>query len=101
VLIEQQGWPAEDLPSERSLRRILNRMNDQLKKIQKGRPLKKSQDTDAVFDNVQAVKAAARADTETREVSADTRAKVPRGDYSRGGKNTDRIGRPAAQGVGP
>ena len=38
ALIEHKHWRAEDLPSERSLRRILNRMNYRLKRIQKGRP---------------------------------------------------------------
>jgi hypothetical protein len=89
ALIEQKGWRDEDLPSERSLRRIMNRMNYRLKRIQKGRPLKKTKETDAVFENVQAVKAASRDDPETLEISADTKAKVAIGDYSRGGKNTD------------
>jgi hypothetical protein len=90
ALIEQQGWSAADVPSERSLRRILNRMNYRLKRIQKGKPLKKTGDTDAIFENVNAVRAAARSDPETLEISADTKAKVAIGDYSRGGKNPDR-----------
>ena len=101
ALIEQKGWPDEDLPAERSLRRILNRMNYRLKRIQKGRPLKKKKDPNAIFENVQAVKAASRADPETLEISADTKAKVALGDYSRGGKNTDRLGRKTRPGVGP
>jgi hypothetical protein len=91
ALIDQKGWREDDLPAERTLRTILNRMNYRLKRIQKGRPLKKTKDTDAIFENVQAVKAASRDDPETLEISADTKAKVAIGDYSRGGKNTDRI----------
>ena len=91
ALIEHKNWREEDLPSERSLRRILNRMNYRLKRIQKGRPLKKTEDTDAIFENVNTVRAAARDDPETLEISADTKAKVAIGDYSRGGKNTDRL----------
>ena len=89
-LIDQKGWRDEDLPAERTLRTILNRMNYRLRRIQKGRPLKKTQDTDAIFENVRTVKAAARDDPETLEISADTKAKVAIGDYSRGGKNADR-----------
>ena len=89
ALIEQKGWRAEDLPAERTLRTILNRMNYRLKRIQKGRPLKKTKETDAIFENVQTVKAASREDPETLEISADTKAKVAIGDYCRGGKNTD------------
>ena len=91
ALIEHKNWRDEDLPSERSLRRILNRMNYRLKRIQKGRPLKKTKNTDAIFANVNTVRAAARDDPETLEISADTKAKVAIGDYSRGGKNTDRL----------
>lgn len=91
ALIHDKGWPPEDVPAERTLRTILNRMGYRLKRIQKGRPLKKTKDTDAIFENVQAVKAAARDDRNTLEISADTKAKVAIGDYSRGGKNTDRL----------
>lgn len=91
ALIEQKGWSEQDVPSERSLRRILNRMNYRLKRIQKGKPLKKTPDTDAIFENLNAVRAAARGDAETLEISADTKAKVAIGDYSRGGKNPDRF----------
>lgn len=38
ALIVQKGWREEDLPAERTLRTILNRMNYRLKRIQKGRP---------------------------------------------------------------
>lgn len=99
-LIEEKDWKAEELPAGRSMRRILNRMGYRLKKIQKGRPLKKTEHTDAIFENVQAVKAAARADPQTLEISGDTKAKVAIGDYSRGGKNTDRIRRQGRQRVG-
>jgi hypothetical protein len=34
-----KGHPLEQLPSERTLRDILNRMNYRLKRIQKGKPL--------------------------------------------------------------
>jgi len=89
--LADRGWNDDDIPPDRSMRRILNRMNFRLKKIRKGRPLKKNENTDAIFENVQAVKAASRDAPETLEISADTKAKVAIGDYSRGGKNTDRI----------
>jgi len=86
ALIEEKGYRQEDVPAERTLRDILNRMNYRLKRIQKGRPLKKTKETDAIFENVAAVKAASRGDPATLEISADTKAKVAIGDYSRGGK---------------
>ena len=42
------------------MRSILNRKNYRLKRIQKGKPLKKTKDTDAIFANVNEVKAQAR-----------------------------------------
>jgi hypothetical protein len=88
-----KGYSQEELPSERTLRDILNRMNYRLKRIQKGRPLKKTAETDAIFANVKGVQEQARNDPETLEISMDTKAKVGLGDYARGGKNQDRRGR--------
>jgi len=95
-----KGYRAEDLPAERTLRDILNRMNYRLKRIQKGKPLKKTKDTDAIFANVAAVKAEAHGEAETLEISMDTKAKVALGDYSRGGKNPDQCGGRSDEGMG-
>ena len=85
-----KGHPQEELPRERTLRDILNRLNYRLKRIQKGKPLKKTQETDAIFANVKQVQKQVRDDPETLEISVDTKAKVALGDYARGGKNPDR-----------
>jgi hypothetical protein len=85
-----RGYGDEELPAERTLRDILNRMNYRLKRIQKGKPLKKTDETDAIFANVKAVRAQVRGDPKTLEISVDTKAKVALGDYARGGKNPDR-----------
>src|SRR3954470_17252806 len=71
-----KGHPEAGLPAERTMRDILNRMNYRLKRIQKGKPLKKTEETDAIFANVQAVREAAREDPEALEISIDTKAKV-------------------------
>jgi Rhodopirellula transposase DDE domain len=84
-----KGHAAEELPKERTLRDILNRMNYRLKRIQKGKPLKKTKDTDAIFANIKEVRKQVREDPETLEISMDTKAKVGLGDYARGGKNPD------------
>lgn len=93
ALVDQKGYDVADLPAERTMRDILNRMNYRLKRIQKGKPLKKTEDTDAIFANVQTAKREARSDDETLEISVDTKAKVALGEYSRGGKNPDRLPR--------
>jgi hypothetical protein len=66
------------LPGERTIRDILNRMNYRLKRIQKGKPLKKTKDTDAIFDNVKAARLKYADASETLEISVDTKAKVSR-----------------------
>jgi hypothetical protein len=91
ALIDQKGYHERNLPSERTFRAILNRMNYRLKRIRKAKPLKKTEETDAIFDNVHAVRAEARSDPETLEISMDSKAKVDLGDYSRGGKKPERL----------
>lgn len=89
ALIEK-GHAEAELPSERTIRDILNRMNYRLKRIQKGKPLKKTEETDPIFANVKEVREQSRNDPEVLEISMDTKAKVSLGDYVRGGKNPDR-----------
>ncbi len=83
------GYSKKEVPSERTMRDILNRMNYRLKRLQKGKPLKKTKDTDAIFENVKAVRTEAEADPETLEISIDTKTKVKLGEYDLGGKNTN------------
>jgi Rhodopirellula transposase DDE domain len=65
-------------------------MNDRLKRIQKGKPLRKTEQTDALFTNVAAVREQARDQPETLEIAMDTKARVALGAYVRGGNNPDR-----------
>lgn len=83
----KRGYHEKQLPSERTLRDILNRMNYRLKRIQKGKPLKKTEETDSIFANVHAAREIYRDDSETLEISVDTKAKVSLGEYVLGGKN--------------
>ena len=101
ALHTEKGYAYEALPKERTLRDILNRMNYRLQRIQKGKPLKKTKDTDAIFANVQAVRQEAQDDPETLEISIDTKAKLPVGEYVRGGKKPDQPGRKGCAGLGP
>jgi len=100
ALQSSKGYRAEELPSERTMRDILNRMNYRLKRIQKGKPLRKTKETDAIFANVHAVRHEGRDDPETLEISIDTKAKVNVGEYCRGGKNPDRRDRKGREGLG-
>lgn len=86
----ERGRAEDAVPAVRTLRDILDRMNYRLKRIKKGKPLKKIPETDAIFANVSAARQEAKGDPRTLEISIDTKAKVAVGDYSRGGKNPDR-----------
>jgi hypothetical protein len=100
ALLNKKGYADKDLPKERTLRVILNRLNYRLKRIQKAKPLRKPKETDAIFANVAAVREECRDDPEILEISIDTKAKVSEGDYSRGGKNPDRFGGQDPEGLG-
>lgn len=95
-----KGYQEDQLPSERTLRDILNRMNYRLKRIQKGKPLKKTEETDAIFGNVHAARQEYHDDPETLEISVDTKAKVSLGEYALGGKNKNRQRRQRHQRLG-
>lgn len=86
ALIQQEGYASEDLPATRTLRTILNRLNYRLRRVQKSRPAKKIQETDAIFANVRQVNEAADASPECLRISTDCKATVDLGDYSRGGQ---------------
>ncbi len=96
ALIEEKGFSDKQLPGVRTLQRILNRLGYRLKRIQKTKPLKKIEETAAIFANVQARHEEASNDPETLEISIDTKAKVNLGEYSRDG-----VTRSAADGDTP
>jgi transposase len=100
LLQSQKGYAVDDLPAERTLRKVLNRLGYRLKRIQKAKPLKKTEQTDAIFANVAVVRQQAGAAPETLEISMDAKAKVNEGDYCRGGKNPDGRGRHDGAGLG-
>lgn len=97
--LQKNGYAKADLPSERTMRDMLNRMNYRLKRIRKGKPLKKTPQTNAIFANVKAVKEEVKP-PDTLEISVDTKAKVDQGDYARGGKNPDGRRRHGSDGMG-
>jgi hypothetical protein len=86
ALEDRKGYTPDRLPSERTLRDVLNRLGYRLKRIQKAKPLKKTKDTDAIFANVAACRRQYQDDPETLSISVDAKAKVNEGEYSRGGK---------------
>ncbi len=85
-LIEINKFTTEQLPTERTINNILNRLDYKLRRVAKVKPLKKKEETDIIFDNVRKVNKEVDNDPEALRVSIDTKAKVNIGDFSRGGK---------------
>ena len=69
------------------MRRKLTAMGFNPTKVLKSKPLKKIKETDAIFEAVHRINAAAEADEGTVRISIDTKTTVPIGNLSRGGKS--------------
>lgn len=90
ALIEHKGYRDEDLPSERTIGRILNRLGFRLRRVQKTKPLKKIKETDAIFKNVERANRDADEDPNCLRISFDSKAKLKIGELSRGGKSREK-----------
>ena len=86
ALIDDKGWANEDLPCEKTIGNILNRLGYRLRRVQKAKPLKKVRETDAIFANVHQENQASDARPDSLRISIDTKAKVKVGELSRGGE---------------
>ena len=87
----ETGKCQENSFSNSSLNNILNSMDYGLKKVQKTKPLKKIEETDAIFDNVNKKKEEGFKDNKMVMISIDTKDKVLLGPFSRNGKNRIQI----------
>jgi len=85
ALIDDKGYTDEELPTERTISNLLNRINIKLRRVQKTKPLKKIEETDAIFANINKINQAADNDPHILRISIDTKAKVSIGQLSRGG----------------
>lgn len=89
-LIETEKYNEKSF-SNSYLNNLVNQMGYNLKKVQKTKPLKKIDETDAIFENVHQKKEEAISDEKTVLISLDTKDKVLLGPFSRGGKNRIQI----------
>ncbi len=90
ALIEQKGYRDEDLPSEGTMGTMLNRMGYRLRRVQKTKPLKRLEETDAIFENVYRINAESDARKDSLRISIDAKAKLKIGGFSRGGASRGR-----------
>lgn len=85
TLITEKNWTDKDLPCEKTIGTILNRLGYCLRRVQKAKPLKKIPETDAIFDNLIKINKASDLREDSLRISIDTKAKVDLCDSSRGG----------------
>lgn len=81
------GRYKEKFISKSKLASLLNEMGYNLKKVKRNKPLKKIEETDAIFKNVHKKKEEAMKDKNNGLISVDTKDKVLIGSYSRKGKS--------------
>ena len=86
-LIKQYGYKEQELPSSRTLNTIVNDMKYTLRTVKKAEPVKKVEETELIFDNLQRVHEEAAKDDNTVRLSGDAKDKVKVGKFSRGGKS--------------
>ena len=90
------GIPVWKLPVSRTMRRLMNRRGFSLRKVRKTQPLKKIEQTDSIFDNVNEAHQRAANDPSILRISIDNKAKVKVGPFSRGGSSRKASERRAA-----
>ncbi|MCP4541186.1 MAG: ISAzo13 family transposase, partial [Chloroflexi bacterium] len=87
AVAETTAIAQKDLPSERTIRRILNRLGYRMRRVEKTKPLKKVPETDDIFENIKRVRDESGQDPHCLRISIDTKAKVPLGEFSRRGRS--------------
>jgi len=85
-LLEEKSYRPEQVPSERTLRRQLTAMGYYPRQVAKSKPVRKIKETDAIFEQLHQIHRQADADPGTVRISLDTKAGLPIGNLSRGGK---------------
>ena len=85
ALVAKKGWQDKNLPSEKTIGNIMNRLDYRLRRVQKAKPIKKVKETDAIFNNLHKVNKKSDEREDSLRISIDTKAKVDLCDSSRGG----------------
>ncbi len=76
ALITKKGWHDKNLPSEKTIGNIMNRVDYRLRRVQKAKPIKKIKETDAIFNNLHKVNKESDEREDSLRISIDTKAKV-------------------------
>jgi flagellin-specific chaperone FliS len=86
-LINKKGFTDSELPSNQTLNIIINKLGYNLKKVQKTKPLKKIDETDDIFKNLNKVHEQVKKSDRILRLSLDAKDRVKIGNFSRGGKS--------------
>lgn len=86
-LIQQKGYEEEELPTNQTLYNKLEDLGYHLKKVAKVKPLKKLEQTDDIFHNLDTVHRDHQEKSNVVRLSIDTKDRVKIGPFSRGGKS--------------
>ena len=90
-LIKQYGYTNEELPCERTLDTLVNKMGYTVRAVRKSKPLKKVEETELIFDNLSRLHETAKEDDNVVRLSIDAKDRVKLGEYSRGGTSRVRV----------
>ena len=90
-LIEKKGYSDEKLPTNQTLNTKINELGYQLKKVKKVKPIKKMEETDAIFENLNKVHRETKSKSNVVRISIDTKDRVKIGPFSRGGKSRGNV----------
>jgi hypothetical protein len=81
-----KGYQDDDLPTNETIRKRLNKLGYNLKRVAKTKPKKRIDETDAIFKQIDKVNKEADADPHTLRISCDAKVAVKVGEFDRGGK---------------
>ena len=90
LLLRDDVYTSENLPSVRTIGRVMNRFGFRLRRVQKVKPAKKIPQTDAIFEHVRLAHTRSDQEDDCLRISIDAKAKVKVGDFSRGGRSRGR-----------
>lgn len=86
-LIKQKNYQDEELPTHQTFNNKINGMGYHLKKVRKVKPLRKIEQTDAIFENLKKVHDDNKSKSNVLRLSIDTKDRVKIGEFSRGGSS--------------
>jgi hypothetical protein len=90
-LIKRYGYTDEELPVERTLNTIVNKLGYTVKPVMKTKPKKKLVETELIFYNLDRVHTIANDDPNIVRLSIDTKDRVKIGEFSRGGESRVKV----------